>query len=180
MQRDQKKRDKKRKEKQAEKKRQLRQVESLAYLGQKYRADELIPTQMHAEIGVYQAFIMCDGKFTDATVAAAVEKLIRRMRDGSLPPLGDEDSYEYVVGEEEELIIDCIRRSWANHFAENWKPPRDSRIGVLRTMLGTIDTMGAPGRQSRGYLQFIFDFLENQIGVKMWKLPPGVKPPGIE
>jgi hypothetical protein len=53
MRKDQKKLDKKRKKKQEEKKRQARKAESLAYLGNKYKADELIPTWMHTEIGIY-------------------------------------------------------------------------------------------------------------------------------
>lgn len=167
MQRDQKKRDKKRREKKAEKKRELRQGETLAYFGQKYRTDELVPTFMHAEIGIYQAFVMCDGTFTDATAAAAIERLIRGMRAGTLSPIDVEQIIDYTRGQEEELIVDCIRRSWAAYFANNPKPSRDARIGVLRTMRGSIDTMTTSGPQSRSYLEFIFEFLTNKLGVRM-------------
>lgn len=167
MQKDQKKRDRKRKKKQEEKKRQARQGRSLAYLGNKYKSDELIPTLMHTEIGIYETYIMTDRKLVDQTVVSSLEKLIRMMRAGTLPPLTDSDAIRYEVGQEENLLIENIRRSWANHFATEWQPPKDKLIGVLRSILGSIQKVKSPGPQSQSYMKHIAGFLTKKLGVSV-------------
>jgi hypothetical protein len=167
MQKDQKKRDRKRKKKQEEKKKQARQAGSLAYLGNKYRADELVPTWMHTEIGIYETYIMTDRKLLDQTVASSLETLIRKMRAGTLPPLSDADANHYEVGQEEDLLIGNIRRSWAKHFATEWQPPKDKLIGVLRTILGSIQKVKSPGPQSQSYMKHIAGFLTKKLGVSV-------------
>ena len=167
MQRDQKKRDRKRKKKQEEKKQQARKAQSLAYLGNKYKADELVPTWMHTEIGIYETYIMTDRKLVDQTVASSLETLIRKMRAGTLPPLTDTDAIHYEVGQEEDLLIENIRRSWANHFATEWQPPKDELIGVLRSILGSIQKVKSPGPQSQSYMKHIAGFLTKKLGVSV-------------
>ena len=78
-------RDQKRKDKLAKKKRSLRKIESLAYMGDKFKSDKLIPTLMHAEIGIYESFVITEQRLLDQTVASAVEKLVRQMRAGRRP-----------------------------------------------------------------------------------------------
>jgi hypothetical protein len=167
MQKDQKKRDRKRKKKQEEKKKQARQAWSLAYLGNKYRADELVPTWMHTEIGIYETYIITDRKLLDQTVASSLETLIRKMRAGTLPPLSDTDAIHYEVGQEEDLLIGNIRRSWAKHFATEWQPPKDKLIGVLRTILGSVQKVKSPGPQSQSYMKHIAGFLTKKLGVSV-------------
>jgi hypothetical protein len=176
MQKDQKKRDRKRKKKQEEKKRQARQAGSLAYLGNKYKSDELIPTFMHTEIGIYETYIMTDRKLVDQTVASSLETLIRMMRTGTLPPLTDTDAIHYEVGQEENLLIENIRRSWANHFATEWQPPKDKLIGVLRSILGSIQKVKSPGPQSQSYMKHIAGFLTKKLGVSVKAFTADRKP----
>ena len=89
MSKDQRKLDKKRKKRMEEKKRKAHQSNSLAYMGNKYKSDELIPTHMHTEIGIYETYVMTDRKLLDQTVASGIEALISKMRTGSLPPLSE-------------------------------------------------------------------------------------------
>ena len=66
----------------AEKKRKASLAESLAYLGSKYKTDELMPTWMHTEVGIYEAYVMTDRKLLDETVFSSIETLIGQMRAG--------------------------------------------------------------------------------------------------
>jgi hypothetical protein len=167
MAKDKRNRDQKRKDKLAKKQRGLRKSTSLAYMGDKFKSDELIPTWMHAEIGIYESYVMTDRRLLDQTVATAVEKLIRQMRTGSLPIDSDPAEIHYEIGQEEDLVIGNIVRNWAIHFQSEWRPPRDQRIGVLRTILGSIEKMRAPGPRSQSYMHHITGFLTKQLGVKV-------------
>lgn len=160
-------RDQKRKKKLEERKQKARQNESLAYMGEKYKADELVPTWMHTEIGIYETYVITNRKLLDQTVVSALETLIRQIRTGTLPPREDISDVFYDAGQEEDLLIENIRRNWASHFANEWKPPRDKLIGVLRTILGSIEKVRGPGPRSQSYMRHIEGFLTKKLGVSV-------------
>jgi len=160
-------RDKKRKKKLEERKRKARETESLAYMGEKFKKDELVPTWMHTEIGIYETYVMTDRQLVDQTVVAALESLIRQIRAGTLPPREDTYEISYEVGGEEDLVIENIRRNWAKHFADEWQPPRDKLVGILRTILGSIEKMRSPGPRSQSYMRHIEGFLTKKLGVSV-------------
>jgi hypothetical protein len=168
--------EKKRKKKLAEKKRKAGKAQSLAYMGQKFKKDKFIPTWMHTEIGIYQTYVITDRKLFDQTVVSSLESLIRQMRAGPLPPLPETAQVHYEVGKEEDLLIENIRRSWADHFATEWRPPKDDLIGVLRTILGSIEKVKAPGPRSQSYLLHIAGFLTKKIGVSVKRFSADRKP----
>ena len=176
MQKDQRKLDKKRKKRMEEKKRKARQAHTLAYTGIKYKTKELIHTLMHTEIGIYETYVMTDHKLVDQTVASALETLIKKMRTGSLPPLTETDEVHYEVGREEDLVIENIRRNWATHFATEWQPPKDKLIGILRTILGSLETMKSAGPRSQSYLKHIAGFLTKKLGVSVKAFSSDQKP----
>jgi len=166
--------DQRRKKKLAEERRKARQNQSSAYMGEKYKTDELIPTWMHTEIGIYQTYVMTDRKLLDQTVVDALEELIGMLRLGPLPEPGE---LRYEAGrEEEELVIAMVRRSWADHFATERRPPRDDLIGVLRTILGSIQKVKAPGPRSQSYLHHIAGFLTKKLGVTVRQVSADLKP----
>jgi hypothetical protein len=168
--------DQRRKKKLAEERRKARQNQSSAYLGEKYKTDELIPTWMHTEIGIYQTYVMSERKLLDQTVVDALEKLIGMMRAGPLPPLPETAEIRYEVGREEDLVIENIRRSWANHFATERRPPKDDLIGVLRTILGSVQKVKAPGPLSQSYMHHIAGFLTKKLGVSVRAVSADQKP----
>jgi hypothetical protein len=159
--------ERRRKKKLAEQKRKARQTESLAYLGEKYKKDKFVPTWMHTEIGIYQTYVVTGRKIFDQTVASALESLIRKMRKGALPPLPEGSDIHYEVGREEDLLVENVRRCWRDHFATEWRPPNDDLIGVLRTILGSIEKVKSPGPQSQSYLRHIAGFLTKKLGVSV-------------
>lgn len=179
MSKDREQRDQKRRaklEKIKKKKYGPRQPESLAYLGKKYQTDELIPAWMHAEVGIYESYVMADRNIYDQTVVNAVEALIKQMRAGPLPPVADTGTVRYEVGNEEDLIIANIRRNWEVHFANNWKPPKEQRIGVLRTILGSIEKVRAAGPRSQSYMRHMEAFLTKKLGITVQTFSENMEP----
>jgi len=140
----------------------------LPYTGNKYRTKELIPLHMCTETGIYEAFVMSDRQLTDADVRSALQRLILQIRANSLPPLetcNDDTPDTYTdIGNDQDLLTWNIRRNWQHLFQTQSHPGRDKLVGVLRTILGSIDVRGSIARDSRGYLFFIEEFL-NDIGV---------------
>jgi len=168
--------DQRRKKKLAEERRKARQNQSSAYLGEKYKTDELIPTWMHTEIGIYQTYVLSERKLLDQTVVDALEKLIGMMRTGPLPLLPETAEIHYEVGLEGELVIENIRRSWANHFATERRPPKDDLIGVLRTILGSMQKVKAPGPRSQSYMHHIAGFLTKKLGISIRAVSADLRP----
>ena len=176
MTKDRRSRDQKRRQKLTKRNWKSAQSESLAYLGKKYQTEELVPTWMQTEIGIYETFVMTDRQLLDQTVVTALESLIRQIRAGLLPPLEDTSEIQYEVGGEVDLVIENIRCNWARHFADEWKPPRDKLVGVLRTILGSIAKVRAPGPQSQSYVRHIEGFLTKKLGVSVKQYSQNLEP----
>lgn len=152
--------DQKRKAKLARRASKAPPVETLAYSGNKFKTPEFSPVFLHTETGIYETFVMTDRKLTDADVQAALRELVLRLRQGPLPPLEETDRVEVIAGQEKELIIRNIRRNWDYMHESGIKVGRESLIGVLRTLLGSIEVWRTPSAQSRGYLHYIEGFLK--------------------
>ncbi len=135
------------------------------YTGNKYRTEELVLIHFHTEIGIYESFMMSDRQMTDQTVRSALQTLILQMRRGSLAPLEtrEDDAHDTYtdIGDDRDMIIWNVRRKWRHLFQTQPDPGRDKLIGVLRTILGSIDVWGSIDPNSRGYLHYIEDFLNN-------------------
>ncbi len=132
---------------------------SLAYDGNKYKTDELIPVHLATETGIYAAFQISDGELTDHHVRGGLEKMVMQMRGEGLPPFEHSCQGEHVAGQEEELVIWGVRHTWHHYFEAHPHPGGDNLIGVLRTILNSIETWSTPGKQSRGYLTYLRGFL---------------------
>ena len=177
MAKDRRSRDQKRRDKLAKKSRKVSpQQQSLAYLGKKYQTEELTPIWLQTELGIYESFVITDRKLLDQTAVAAVEKLVRQLRAGTLPPMTDSDAIQYEVGQEEDLVTESIRRRWIHHFGEEWRPPKGQLIGVLRSILGSIEKVRAPGPRSQSYMHHIAGFLTKNLGVSVKTLSADMEP----
>jgi len=144
-------RDQKRKKKLAEERRKARENQSLAYLGERYKTSALVPVWMQTEVGIYEVYVITE----------------RKLRAGTLPPMPDLDRVQYEEGQEENFVIENIRRHWATHFATAARPSKDDLIGVLRTILGSIERMKSPSPQSQTYMRHIAGFLTKKLGVSV-------------
>jgi hypothetical protein len=168
--------ERKRKEKLAAQRRRERDREPLAYSGEKYKKEEFIPTWMHTETGIYQAYVVSGRKINDKIVVVAIEKLIRAIRANKLPPLSETETVRIETGHEEDLIIDFVRRSWKENFSPEWKPSADDFVGVLRSILGSIENVKSPGSFSQSYLKHIEGFLSSKLGITVRALDKDFQP----
>lgn len=163
--------DQKRKAKLKKRAERSRKHESLAYAGKKYRTDAFAPVFLKTELGIYESDVMCDSQLTDDVVEAALEQLVIQMREGE-PALGPESDTENTFAkDEEQLIIANIRRNWEDLYVEGRLPGRDDLIGILRTLLHSIEFWRSQSLQRRGYLHFVEDFLK-QAGISVRRMPP--------
>lgn len=171
MSKDRRSRDQKRKAKLAKKKQQSRQSTSLAYSGEKYRTDELVPIWVCIETAIYQIFVLTDEQLVDPVVASAVEKLILQLRAGTLPPLSEKRDLAYTPGQERDVLIDNIRHGLEFKFTDETQPSTEQLLGVLRSVLGTIKSKRMPEPSSQTYLRYIARFLTENLGVSVEKMP---------
>ncbi len=164
------------KKRRAERQRRRQKAEPLAYRGNKYKTDELVPVVFQTEVGIYESFVMSDRQITDHDVRAALEWLIRGIRGGTiavLPPQ-PQPSDAPRGSRTESLITWNIRRHWDEYFEEEPFPGRDNLIGVLRTILGSIEVWGNMSPTSRGYLRYLEGFM-GQVGGPLPGDPAGFR-----
>ena len=176
MAKDRRSRDQKRRDKLAKRNRKARESVSLAYMGEKYKTDELIPIWMETEIGIYEAFVISDRKLLDQTAVTSLETMIKQMRAGTLPPLTDDAEIHYEVGREEDLVIENIRRRWVQYFEDEWQPSQNKLIGILRSILGSVEKMRSPGPRSQSYMRHIVGFLTKKLGVSIKRVSADMQP----
>ncbi len=160
------------KKRRAEREQRRQKAEPLAYRGNKYKTDALVPVVFATEAGIYESFVMADRQITDHDVRNALESLIRGIRGGTilLPPQR-QPSAGGERGPEESLLTWNIRRHWDEHFEEEPFPGRDDLIGVLRTILASIEVWGNMSPTSRGYLRYLEGFM-GKLGVHCRAIPP--------
>ncbi|SIO13712.1 hypothetical protein SAMN05444166_2649 [Singulisphaera sp. GP187] len=157
-----------------------RKHEPLAYSGKKYKTDENAPIFLRTEVGIYESYVMCDFKLTDDDVEAAIEQLVIQMRDGSLPPESESDEVTITDGGEEDLIIANIRRNWRYLDEAGELPGRNDLIGILRTILNSIEIWRSQTLHPQGYLHFIEGFVK-KVGVTVQRVIPAPRPlPSLE
>lgn len=166
------------KQRKREAKRKQRQSEpvSLAYTGKKYRTDALIPFHFATETAIYDCFVMTRRQLTDHHARAALEELIVELRRGPLPEWSVEDPLVLAAGDEVDFLIVNIRHHWHDYLECHSHPGRDNVIGVLRSILASIDCWGSISPQSRGYLEYIEEFCK-KMG---YMTAPMEIPPDIE
>jgi hypothetical protein len=167
--------DQKRKAKLAKEARKNPKGSPLAYTGNKYKTDELVPIVFETELAIHEADVMSGRVLADRMVEKALEKLILELRKGPLPPLEDSRTFELKEGEEAETIVQNIRGRWMEFFERNPRHTTETLIGVLRTLLGSISVWSRGSRQSRGYLSFIEGFMKKG-GVRVQRFSEDMEP----
>jgi len=159
---------KKRKELQRRRKAALQELRP--YYGSKYRKEKYILAMMRAETGIYETYMMTDRELTDRDVEASLKGFIRDLRSGSYQPAEERDEVEVEPGGETGLLQWNIKRNWDDLFTEHPRHSDAELVGILRTILGSIETWSTPSSDSRGYLNYIEGFL-TQAGVRVERVP---------
>ena len=158
--------DQKRKAKLARRASKAPPVNSLAYTGNKFKTDELVPVFLSTETGIYESSVVTEQALTDADVQAALQELVLQLRHGPLTTQEYSDKITYTEGDEKGLVISNIRRNWIHMHYAGTRVGTEQLVGVLRTLLGSIEAWRSPSAQSRGYLHYLEGFLK-KAGVKV-------------
>jgi hypothetical protein len=168
-------RDQKRKAKL--KKRAQRTVghESLAYQGNKYKTAEYVPLMLRTETAIYESYVLTDRALTDDEVEAALEGLITRMRAGSLPQLDNTREVTLTGEDTEDLVAWNVRRNWQDMAERQPLPGREDLIGVLRTILHSLEIWRSQSMHSQGYLRYLEGFLK-KAGVEVRQVTADLEP----
>ncbi len=161
---DRKSKDQKRKAKLAERVRKQVKNPPLAYAGKEYKGREWVPHMYRTERGVYEGIIASGRTLTNSQVEAAYTALIAHLRSGQ-PALLPEDAapVEYAAGRETEYLVWNVRRHWGLLFAEKGPVAVQDLIGILRTLLYSMDTHAFNTGPERGYVDFLYGFLGQVI-----------------
>lgn len=154
----------KRKEKLRQRQRQLRSPTLLAYHGNKYRTETLTMPLMQTEMGILQADALSGRQLTDRDVQQRLVALIEMLRHGPLAPVDAEGPLHIDQGQEAELVIQLIRANWQRYFVDHSHPGHENLIGILRTILGSIETHRSSS--GRGYLDYLIRFMRG-LGVQV-------------
>lgn len=159
--------ERKRKEKELKQRLKQQAREPLALDTDKFRKPKLTPAWLATETAIYETYVLADRTLIDQTVIAAIETLVRHMRAGPLEVLPDKLVFDR--DHLEDFLIVNIRRNWAERFSPLDRPTKDDLIGVLRSILYSIQINMTPGPRSQGYVHYIERFLGEKIGVQVQK-----------
>lgn len=126
------------------------------YRGNKYKGDEFVGPIFQIEQAVYLAFVAGQRRATDHDVRRFLEREIRRLRGGAVDPADSQDPFSGLI---EQFLPRQVQLD------------RDDMIGVLRTLLGSMEVWGTPSPNSRGYLSFLEGFMR-KAGVHCQPIAP--------
>jgi hypothetical protein len=145
--------------------------ESLAYHGRKYKTDAFVGIIHATEVGIHEADVISDRTLTDDAVEAALESLIIQLRQRAMPVTGQTGAAADATAARDDLLEWNIRQNWARYAEQKPLPRREDLVGVLRTILGSLEFWRAESVHARGYLEFVEGFLK-QTGVSVRKVGP--------
>jgi len=150
---------KRKKKLKARNKRQNESCGNLAYHGNKYRSNELVPICLEAETAILECFVISGRSLTDHDVWETLTQMVLDIRHGRIKPFLDPFAPPQPSDNIEDFMVHDIRSRWGTLCTIGLAPSRDTFAGVLRTILGSIETHSSPGANSQGYLTFIEEFL---------------------
>jgi hypothetical protein len=166
-------RDQKRKIKLKKRDERSSKPEPLAYHGRKYKTAAFVPIIYQTEIGIYECHIMYRKSLTDDEVEAALVRLIGLLREGAAPTAPPSSVITVTAENRQELVIECIRNRWHRLDERGELPGRDDLVGILRTLLSSIETWRSQSLNAQGYLRFLEGFLKNSgVNLRMDQVEP--------
>jgi hypothetical protein len=115
------------------------------------------------EKAIYEVIQLTERKLPNDEVKKAFEQLVLELRRGLPPALAaDEPEPALQVGQASDYVVWNIRRRWAEFFATVGSVAVAELIGVLRTLLHSIEAHQWNTDRQRGYVAFLQQFLEER------------------
>jgi hypothetical protein len=97
-------------------------------------------------------------------VREAFETLVRQLRSGVPGPLSEgESQMVYASGNEVEFLIWNIRSHWRKLVEQQGPVDKEDFIGILRTLLYSIEAHAWDRGQQQGYIAFLKDFMQRRL-----------------
>jgi hypothetical protein len=157
--------DQKRKAKLAERNKRERDDAAVTpYAGRKYQADAWVPHMFHTERAVYETILLSQEHLTNPQTREAFVQLIKHLQDGHPAALTEaEAALSYAPGAEVQYLIWNIRRHWGLLFDEQGPVSTEDLIGILRTLLNSIEAHAWNTGAARGYVVFLKGFMERTM-----------------
>lgn len=150
-----------------ERKRKTQRIKELSrlpvtpYEGSRYRAERWVPHVYATERAVYETILLTADKLSNQQVRAAFEQLVRHLRSNLPGPLPDgETETVYASGSEVEFLIWNIRNHWRQLVEEQGNVDKEDLIGILRTLLFSIQAHALDRGPRQGYVSFLREFME--------------------
>jgi hypothetical protein len=172
MSKDKRSRDQKRKAKLADRAKKHKAPAVEPYEGAKYRQPQWDSLVLATELAVYEVIRMTDRRLTNDEAQKAFEDLVLQLRRGLSPTLKpDEPRPTLQPGQASAFLIWNIRRHWTEYFATESSVATSDLIGVLRTLLYSIEAHEWKTGRQRGYVAFIENFLEERGLDRQAQLP---------
>jgi hypothetical protein len=174
-------RDQKRKAKLTERAKKQHVTEVTPYEGRTYQADRWVPWVFETELAVHEAQVALGPRLTNEHVRRAFTDLVIRLRKGLAPTAGDDATeLRLAEGAEPEFVITMIRSHWRRAFEERGAVAAADLIGILRTLLNSMEAHAWNRGPAGGHLAFLREFMRKQ-GVNVRKVrPAALAPPGDE
>src|SRR5207245_8681436 len=131
------------------------------YAGRKYQQDAWTPLVYATELAIYEVIKLTKSRLTNDTVESALTQLVLDLRGDLSPTLSAEDAPpELVLGNEVPYLMWNIRSHWTRFFQEEHPVAVGDLIGVLRTLLHSIEAHEWNTGRSRGYVAFLEKVIE--------------------
>lgn len=166
--------DQKRKQKLAKRERRQPEPPAQAAPADRYRSPEFIKPLYETELGIYESYVVSGRKLTDAEVERDLKLLISRLRVMPVAEL----LYPTAAGVNEGPTNWAgvgIAYRWRDLFDRDVLPARDDLVGLLQTILGSLDVWRSRQADSRGYLNHLEGFM-NKLGVRAQLVDPDGEP----
>jgi hypothetical protein len=172
-------RDQKRKAKLSKRAQKQRPSGPLPYTGRKYQTDRWVPHVYQVELAIYEAITLSDRRLTNGQVREALVRLIVELRRGlSLVVSAEEPEVPFIPGQEVEFLVWNIRRHWQLLFQDEGPVSREDLVGILRTLLHSIEAHAWNTGPRLGYVAFLEGFMRHTRGIPAEyyaEEPPAVK-----
>lgn len=130
----------------------------------KYRKARFAEPVYYTELGILVSYVMTQKRLTDDMVREGIKRLIARLDAGSVqfPPIDDPDLFDSP--EPANFLIWNIGDQWRRLYARGARLAIKDLIGILRTVLDSVDVWATGAKDSRGYLTYLEGFME-KLGV---------------
>lgn len=124
------------------------------YDGERYRTEQWVPLVYATEKAVYETILLAAGRLTNPQARETFERLVRPLPDG-------ETQMIYASGNEVEFLTWNIRLKWREYEQKHRTVAKEDYIGILRTLLFSMQAHAADRGPQQGYLAFLKEFMRN-------------------